>query len=68
MSPFCFGTHTRPSFRRLSLISVSLDWWSPDTGMHVGWICVKHGLANSAPRLWQRQAAVTLQLTALVDR
>ena len=25
-SPGSFGTHTRPSLRRLSLISVSLDW------------------------------------------
>jgi hypothetical protein len=35
VSPFFF-THTRPSLRRLSLISVSFDWWSPLTGMQVG--------------------------------
>ena len=29
--------------------------------MQVGWICVKHGLANAAPRLYARQMAVTLQ-------
>ncbi len=68
MSPFCFGTQTRPSLRRLSLISVSFDWWSPLTGMQVGWICVKHGLAKSAPRLCARHAAVTFEFTALVDR
>ena len=28
--------------------------------MQVGWICVKHGLAKKAPRLWARHAAVTL--------
>ena len=38
------------------------------TGMQVGWICVKQGLAKSAPRLWQRQAAVTFEFMALVDR
>jgi hypothetical protein len=30
------GTQTRPSLRRLSLISVSFDCCSPCTGMHVG--------------------------------
>ena len=49
-------------------MSVSLLWWSPDAGMQVGWICVKQGLANSAPRLWARHAAVTFEFTALVDR
>ncbi len=68
MSPCFFGTQTRPSLRRLSLISVSFDWWSPLTGMQVGWICVKQGLAKRAPRLWARQAAVTFEFTALVDR
>ena len=36
--------------------------------MQVGWICVKQGLAKSAPRLWARQIAVTLEPLALVDR
>ena len=36
--------------------------------MQVGWICVKHGLAKSAPRLYARQAAVTFEFSALVDR
>jgi hypothetical protein len=49
----------RPSFRRDSLISVSFDWCSPVTGMQVGWICVKQGLAKPAPFLWARQLAVT---------
>jgi hypothetical protein len=40
LSPFFFGTQTRPSLRSDSLISVSLLWWSPLTGMQVGWICV----------------------------
>ena len=51
MSPFFFGTQMRPSLRSDSLISVSFDWYSPLTGMQVGWICVKHGFANPAPRL-----------------
>ena len=29
--------------------------------MQVGWICVKHGFANSAPRLCARHAAVTFE-------
>src|SRR3989441_621940 len=29
--------------------------------MQVGWICVKHGLPNSAPRRWARQMAVQLE-------
>lgn len=41
-----FGTQIRPSLRSDSLISVSLDWWSPVRGMQVGWIWVKHGLAK----------------------
>ena len=30
LSPSCSGTQTRPSLRRISLMSVSLDWCSPD--------------------------------------
>ena len=40
VSPARLGTHTRPSFRSDSLISVSFDWYSPLTGMQVGWIWV----------------------------
>jgi hypothetical protein len=47
VSPCFFGTQTRPSFLSDSLISVSFDWCSPLTGMHVGWICVKQGFANT---------------------
>jgi hypothetical protein len=36
--------------------------------MQVGWIWVKHGFANAAPRLWARQMAVTLQPFAFVER
>jgi hypothetical protein len=36
--------------------------------MQVGWIWVKHGLANAAPRLYARQMAVVLQALALVER
>ena len=36
--------------------------------MQVGWICVKHGLPNPAPRLYARYVAVTLQPFAFVDR
>ena len=36
--------------------------------MQVGWIWVKQGLANSAPRLCARQMAVALQPLALVER
>ena len=36
--------------------------------MHVGWIWVKHGFANRAPRRCARHAAVTLQPMALVER
>jgi hypothetical protein len=39
-SALFFGTQIRPSLRSDSLISVSFDWWAPETGMHVGWICV----------------------------
>ena len=67
-SPLATGTQTRPSLRSDSLIRVSFDWCSPETGMQVGWIWVKHGLANSAPRRCARQIAVTLQPLALVDR
>ena len=38
--PRFLGTQIRPSLRSDSDMSVSLDWWSPDTGMQVGWICV----------------------------
>ena len=55
-----FGTQTRPSLRSDSDISVSVDWKSPLTGMQVGWICVKHGFAKLAPRLYARYVAVTL--------
>ena len=58
----------RPSLRSDSDISVSFDWNSSLDGMQVGWIWVKHGLANSAPRRWARQAAVTLQAIAFVER
>ena len=58
----------RPSLRSDSDISVSFDWNSSLAGMQVGWICVKQGLANSAPRRWARQAAVALEYLALVDR
>ena len=67
-SPMLLGTHTRPSLRRDSLMSVSFDWWSPVTGMQVGWIWVKQGLAKKAPFRWARQMAVVLQPLALVDR
>ena len=58
----------RPSLRSDSDISVSFDWNSSLDGMQVGWIWVKHGLANSAPRRWARHAAVTLQAIAFVER
>ncbi len=67
-SPGSFGTQMRPSLRSDSDIRVSFDWNSPPAGMQVGWICVKQGLANSAPLRWARQAAVTLQARAIVDR
>src|SRR5688572_14049601 len=57
----------RPSLRSDSLMSVSFDWWSPLTGMHVGWIWVKHGFAIAAPRLYARQIAVTFEPFASVD-
>ena len=62
------GAQMRPSLRSDSLISVSLDWNSSEAGMHVGWICVKQGLANSAPLRCARQIAVALHAIALVDR
>ena len=40
-----FGTQMRPSLRSDSLISVSFDWWAPETGMQVGWIWVMQGFA-----------------------
>src|SRR5690606_28179613 len=49
-------------------IRVSFDWNSSDWGMQVGWIWVKQGLANAAPRRWARQAAVTLVAMAFVVR
>ena len=58
----------RPSFRSDSLISVSLLWCSPVTGMQVGWIWVKQGFAKYAPLRWARHVAVTLHPTALVDK
>ena len=48
------GAQMRPSLRSDSLISVSLDCVSSDCGMQVGWICVKHGFANAAPRFGAR--------------
>ena len=67
-SAFFFGTQIRPSLRSDSDIRVSLDWWWPVTGMQVGWICVKQGLAKYAPRRCARQMAVALEPLALVDR
>src|SRR5215210_7212854 len=67
-SPCRLDTHTRPSLRSDSDMSVSLDWYSPLTGMHVGWICVKHGFAKYAPRLYARQMAVAFDPFAFVDR
>jgi hypothetical protein len=68
VSPSFFGTQIRPSFRRDSLMRVSLDWYSPLWGMQVGWIWVKQGLAKPAPFFVARQAAVTLHPLALVER
>ncbi len=48
-SSIFFGTQMRPSLRSDSDMRVSFDCWSPCTGMHVGWICVKQGLAKPAP-------------------
>ena len=59
--PPCFGTQTRPSLRSDSLISVSFDWCGPLTGMQVGWICVKQGLAKPRAALYARQIAVALR-------
>jgi hypothetical protein len=58
----------RPSFRSDSLMSVSLLWCSPVTGMHVGWICVKQGFAKPAPFLYARQIAVPFEPFAYVAR
>ena len=49
-------------------MSVNFDWWSPLTGMQVGWICVKHGFAKRAPLRWARQIAVALHPIAFVER
>ena len=49
-------------------MSVSFDWYSPEAGMQVGWICTKHGFAKYAPRFAHRHAAVTFELPALVER
>ena len=68
LSAAFFATQMRPSFLSDSLISVSFDWYSPDCGMHVGWIWVKQGLAKSAPRRCARHAAVTLHAFAFVER
>ncbi len=67
-SPGSAGTQTRPSLRSDSLIRVSLDWWSPERGMQVGWIWVKQGLAKWAPLRCARHTAVALEFLALVDR
>jgi len=67
-SSLFLGTQMRPSLRSDSLIKVSLDCWSPDAGIAVGWIWLKHGFANAAPRLYARHVAVTLQPRALVER
>ena len=48
-SSIFFGTQMRPSLRSDSDISVSFDCCVPCTGMQVGWICVKQGLAKPAP-------------------
>ena len=68
LSPSFFGTQTRPSLRSDSDIRVSLDWYSPLTGMQVGWICTKQGLAMPAPRFHARKQADTFEAFALVDR
>ena len=68
MSSIFAGTQTRPSLRNDSDISVSFDWKSSLAGMHVGWICVKHGLAMYAPRFDARHAAVTFEFLAFVER
>ena len=62
------GTQIRPSLRSDSDMSVSFDWKSSLAGMHVGWICVKQGLANSAPRRWARHVADAFEYLALVER
>ena len=49
-------------------MSVSFDWYSPERGMQVGWICVKQGFAKSAPLRWARQIAVAFEPFALVER
>ena len=67
-SPISLGTQIRPSLRSDSDMSVSFDWNSSLCGMQVGWICVKHGLAKTAPLRCALQIAVTLQALALVER
>ena len=49
-------------------MSVSLDWCSLATGMHVGCICVKQGVPKNAPRLCARHVAVALHIFAFVER
>ena len=67
--PALFGTQTRPSLRRLSLISVSLDWWSPDD-RDAGRVDLREaGVGEAARRACSaRQLAVTFEFTALVER
>jgi hypothetical protein len=36
--------------------------------MQVGWIWVKQGLANQAPRRWAARMALAFDFTALVER
>ena len=66
-SSIFLGTQIRPSFLNDSDINVSFDWWSPETGIQVGWIWVKQGLAKCAPFLWIFQTAETLLPMALVE-
>ena len=47
---------------------VVFDCHSLETGRAVGWNWMKHGLANSAPRRWARNAAVTFEFLASVER
>ena len=67
-SPLVFGTQTRPSLRSDSVISVSFDWWSPET-RDAGRVDLRvAGVGEAAPLRCARQMAVTLQPLALVDR
>ncbi len=62
------GTQIRPSLRSDSDIRVSFDWNSSCTGIQVGWIWVKHGLAKWAPLRCALHMAVVLHAMALVER